>query len=90
MSIGCVRTRGRPGIVLNGATLHLAPDALLLASLQGLFVANFQGRLSAVGRANGAVLLPVFMPPGITIFCSALATDGITIDVGNAIGITVR
>lgn len=80
----------RPGIVLNGATLHLAPDALLLASLQGLFVANFQGRLSAVGRANGAVLLPGFMPPGITIFCSALATDGITIDVGNAIGITVR
>jgi hypothetical protein len=80
----------RPGINLQGSTLNLAPDALFWLSIQGFFVNGFQGVLDGSGRASGRVNIPAFAPKGLTIFCSVVATNGITFLTGNTIGITIR
>jgi len=80
----------RPGINLGGSTLNLAPDALFWLSVQGFFVKGFQGVLDGSGRASGSISLPAFAPKGLTIFCSVVATNGITLLTGNTLGITLR
>jgi len=80
----------RPGINFLGSTLNLAPDALFWLSIQGFFVKGFQGVLDGSGRASGSVSIPAFAPKGVTIFCSVVATNGITFLTGNTIGITIR
>jgi len=80
----------RPGFPIGGSTLNLAPDALFWASVQGLFVSKFQGVLDSAGRASGSIHIPSFMPKGVTLYCSAIATNGLIFLTGNTLGITIR
>jgi hypothetical protein len=88
--VGALALSQRPGFMIGGSTLNLAPDALFWLSVQGFFVSRFQGILDTSGRASGTIHLPSFMPQGMTIYCSAIATNGISFVTGNTIGITIR
>jgi hypothetical protein len=88
--VGALSFSQRPGINLRGSTVNLAFDPLLILSLQGLFVSNFQGILSNAGQATGTINIPSVLPKGITFFCSGVALSGSTVATGNTIGITTR
>lgn len=67
----------RPGIEFPFAgKLHLAPDALFLASLSGGlggFARNFQGTTNGfTGTASATFTLPGGLPSGMRIYCSAV------------------
>ncbi len=83
----------RPGFLVGtGGKLNLALDGLFFASMSGLFVSNFSGTLSSTGTAQGQVMIPSFLPKGVTFFCAGVAYNGLSgkIVPGNTIGITVR
>lgn len=80
----------RPGIPVPGGTIHLGFDNLFLATLNGLFVRNFQGSLGASGQATGFIDLPAFVPSGVRIYCAGVAISGGGFVTGNTLGITVQ
>lgn len=81
----------RPGIPLSlSQTVNLTPDGLFFASLAGAFVTGFQGTLNSAGNATGTILIPSFVPVGVTFFCSCVAVAGSSIISGNTLGITTR
>jgi len=86
----------RPGIPLpDGRTINLAIDPLLVLSVGGLpgVTTGFTGTLDAFGQGTGTITVPAGFPPGIRIYCSAVAVNAALpsgFETGNSIGMTTN
>lgn len=85
----------RPGIPIPGVgQVNLAPDPLLVLSVQGLLngtvLSGFPPTLDSLGRGGGTILIPGALPRGSTFYFSAVAIVQQSIVIpANTIGIRV-
>ncbi len=85
----------RPGIPApGGGVINLAPDPLLVLSVQGLLngtiLTGFQPTLDSLGRGGGTIAIPAGLPSGVTFYFSAIAIVQQSIVItANTIGVRV-